>query len=155
MQLIIFTGLPGSGKSFFYHERFKDTHQHVSKDLMPNTGNKDRKQQQLIEKALSAGKSVVVDNTNPRVVDRAPLIALARRFHAKIIGYYFDCAAKDCVARNRKREGKARVPDVAIYVASKRMQKPDYSEDFDELYSVQLTPSLTFEVKELTTDAHR
>jgi len=149
MDLVIFTGLPGSGKSFFYRTHFEKTHLHVSKDLIPNTSNRDRKQQKLIEEALSQGKSVVIDNTNPRVSDRAPLIELGRRFQAKIIGYFFDCTTKECVERNRKREGKARVPDVAIYVASKRLQKPEFSEGFDQLFSVHLTPALTFEVKPL------
>jgi predicted kinase len=146
LWLILFVGLPGSGKSSFYRSNFADSHEHISKDLMPNVSNRDRRQQQAIEQALSSGKSVVVDNTSPRPEDRAPLIALGHRFQAQVIGYYFDCPVKECVARNHQRQDKARVPDVAIYVAAKRMKKPEYAEGFDEIYSVQLIPPASFNV---------
>lgn len=146
-ELVIFVGLPASGKSTFYREKFAKTHQHVSKDLIPNAKNRNEKQQQFIEQALKQDKSVVVDNTNPRISDRTPLIALGRRFSAKVIAYYFDCPIRDCVERNRKREGKARVPDVAIYVASKRIEKPQHSEGFDQIYFVQPSSPDGFVVK--------
>jgi predicted kinase len=40
----------------------------------------------LIEEALTEGRSVVVDNTNPTVEDRAPIIALTRRYGAEVVG---------------------------------------------------------------------
>ena len=136
MELIILVGLQASGKSYFYNSRFAATHVHISKDLMRNAKDRNSKQLALIEEALKNGKSVVVDNTNPRVSDRAPLIALGRKYGAKMIAYYFDAPVKECIGRNRKREGKARVPDVAIYVTAKRLQKPESEEGFDEVFTV-------------------
>ncbi len=54
LELVIFTGLPGSGKSTYYREHFAATHVHVSKDLMPNVRARDERQWREIEAALAA-----------------------------------------------------------------------------------------------------
>ena len=95
-----------------------------------------RRQEQLIEAALAAGRSVVVDNTNPTAADRATLIAAARRHGAEIEGYFFANEARDAVRRNRAREGRERVPDVAIFATRKRLERPTYAEGFDRLFTV-------------------
>lgn len=136
MQLIIFIGLQGSGKSTYYHRHFAATHVQVSKDLMKNSRNKDVQQEQIIDKALAAGQSVVVDNTNPTPIVRAPIIELGKRHHARIVAYYFEVPVKVAVARNRQREGKARVPDVAIFVTAKKLVPPKFEEGFDEIHVV-------------------
>ena len=140
MDLIIFVGLQASGKSTWYHANLAATHVHVSKDLMPNARDKNAKQTQMISAALGAGKSVVVDNTNPTPVVRAPLIALGRRFGARVVGYFFETAVKDAVARNRLREGKARVPDAVIYITSKKIIPPSLEEGFDEVHVMAPLP---------------
>src|SRR5919199_4991024 len=113
MELVIFIGLQASGKSTFFRKHFAATHEHVSKDLMRNNKNPNRRQTQLIEVALQAGRSVVVDNTNPTVEDRASLIQLGHTYGAQIIGYYFKSQVKHCLERNQQRFGKDQVPDVA------------------------------------------
>jgi predicted kinase len=125
-------GLPASGKSTFYFKNFAATHVHVSKDLLPRGG----RQETLIEKALAAGKSVVVDNTNPSAEVRRPLIELGRRHGARIVAYFFDVDVKTALMRNRGREGKARVPDVALFVTKKKLAPPSYDEGFDEIHVV-------------------
>jgi predicted kinase len=146
MELIIFVGLQGSGKSTFYRRYFAETHELVSKDLFPNNRKPGRRQAQLIENALQAGRSVVVDNTNPTLEDRAALIQLGRQYDAEIIGYYFDAPVQQCLERNRQREGKAKVPVVAIYTTAKKLVRPAYEEGFDSLYSVRIVVSGTFEI---------
>jgi predicted kinase len=135
-ELILFVGIQAAGKSTYYAAHFAATHVHVSKDLMKNVRNRDERQQQLIESALAAGRSVVVDNTNPTPLVRAPLIELGRRHGARVIAVFFESVVKDTVARNRLREGKARVPDVAIYVAARRLVKPTLDEGFDEVRAI-------------------
>jgi predicted kinase len=90
MDLVILIGLQGSGKTTFYRTHFAATHEHVSKDRLRHNKTPSRWQVQLIDDALQAGRSVVVDNTNPTVADRAPLIALGRAHGARISGYYFE-----------------------------------------------------------------
>jgi predicted kinase len=138
LECVILIGLPASGKSTFFRERFAATHDHVSKDLLRGIRQPERRQQQLLRKSLSAGRSVVVDNTNPTIANRAELIAIAREHGARVKGYYFETDAADAVRRNRLREGRARVPDVAIFTIRKRLQPPSMAEGFDELWHVRL-----------------
>ena len=133
LELIIFTGLPGAGKTTYYRAHFAATHAHVSKDLMPNARRRDDRQERDIEAALSAGKSVVVDNTNPSREVRAPLIALGRRHGARIVAVYFETDVRTAIMRNRQREGRARVPDVAIFATRKKLVPPTLEEGFDEV----------------------
>lgn len=106
-----------------------------------------RRQEQLIDACLAAGRSVVVDNTNPRAADRLPIITAARRHGAQVAGYFFPTDARDALRRNRAREGRAQVPAVAIFAARKRLEAPTYDEGFDHLYIVSVNEDTrSFEV---------
>jgi predicted kinase len=147
MECVILVGLPASGKSTFFRERFAGTHDHVSKDLLRNNRQPQRRQEQLIAESLASGRSVVVDNTNPGVAARAPLIATARKHGAAVVGYFFVTEAGDALRRNRAREGRERVPDVAIFTVRKRLEPPTMAEGFDRLFSVRMNEAeKTFEV---------
>jgi predicted kinase len=147
MECVILVGLPASGKSTFFRERFAGTHDHVSKDLLRNNRQPQRRQEQLIAESLASGRSVVVDNTNPGVAVRAPLIAIARTHGADVIGYFFVTEAGDALRRNRARGGRERVPDVAIFTVRKRLEPPTMAEGFDRLFSVRMNEvEKTFEV---------
>lgn len=146
MDLVIFIGLQASGKSTFFRQHFAATHEHVSKDLMRNNKNRTRRQAQLIQSALLAGRSVVVDNTNPTVEERFSLIESGCTYGAQIIGYYFESHVKPCFERNRQRLGKDCVPDVAIYATIKKLVSPTYAEGFHQLFYVRLVDNVGFEV---------
>lgn len=141
MELVVFIGLQASGKSTFFRERFASTHEPVSKDFLRHNKNKDRRQKQLVGAALLAGRSVVVDNTNPTVEDRRPLVELGREYGAEVVGYFFDASARECISRNAEREGLERVPDVAIYTTAKKMVEPSVEEGFVRMYRVRLEGS--------------
>jgi predicted kinase len=146
VELVVFVGLQASGKSTFFRERFAGVYQHVSKDLFPHNRNKNRRQEQLLHAALSAGRSLVVDNINPTPEDRRPLVRLGHEQGAKILGYFFEASVRGCLRRNEMREGKARVPDVAIHATAKKLVAPSIEEGFDELICVRLNDS-AFEVR--------
>lgn len=150
MQLIIFIGLQASGKSTFFRTHFADTHEHISKDLMRNNKNRTLRQMQLMEAAFQAGRSVVVDNTNPTIEERAALIHQGQAYNAQIIGYYFASKVSDCLKRNQQRSGKARVPNVGIYATAKNLVRPSYEEGFHELFYVQIAANGAFEICEWT-----
>ena len=103
---------------------------------MPNVRDKQARQNAALRTALGAGRSVVVDNTNVTPAERAAIIAIAREFGARVIGYYLETPTRDAVARNEKREGKAKVPKVAIFTSAKRLVPPALDEGFDELHTV-------------------
>jgi predicted kinase len=138
VELVVFIGLQASGKSSFYEARLAQTHERVSKDRFRNNRNPERRQRQLVEAALAQGRSVVVDNTNPTVADRAALVALGRAAGARLVGYYFASTVAGSLERNARREGKARVPDVAIFTVAKYLQRPSRAEGFDELFYVRI-----------------
>ena len=64
-ELCVLVGLQASGKTTFCRQAFAGTHARVSKDDFPNARHRQGRQMRLIEEALRAGHSVVVDNTNP------------------------------------------------------------------------------------------
>ena len=147
MECVILIGLPASGKTTFFRQRFAGTHDYISKDLLRNNRKSQRRQEHLIAESLASGRSVVVDNTNPSAVVRAPLIAIARKHGAQVSGYLFLTEAGDALRRNRARQGSERVPDVAIFTVRKRLQPPSTAEGFDRLFTVKMNEAeRTFEV---------
>lgn len=130
--MIIMTGLQGSGKSTFYRMFLVDRYVRVNLDTL-----KTRKREAaLIAECFSEGKSFAVDNTNPTAAERARYIIPAKEAGWRIIGYYITAGVSECLKRNSGREGKARVPDVAIYSTAKKLEIPSYDEGYDELYTV-------------------
>jgi predicted kinase len=148
VELVVLVGLQGSGKSTFYRTFYAASHAWVSKDRLRNNRRPQRRQMQLIEEALREGRSVVVDNTNATPEDRAPLIEAARAWGAEVVGFSFESRMEDCLERNRRRIGRERVPDRALYITSKRLRPPTLAEGFDRLYRVALRPEGGFRIEE-------
>lgn len=137
-ELAILIGLPASGKSTFCRERLAATHEVISKDAMPRSASKEARQREQVSAALRAGRSVAIDNVNATRETRAWLIREAHAAGARAVGYFFETATKDCLERNRGREGAARVPAVAIHAAAKRLERPQVDEGWDALFRVRL-----------------
>lgn len=154
MELVIFAGLQAAGKSTFYQMFFgaSGEYAYVSKDRLRNSRQPERRQRELIAEALSAGCSVVVDNTNPSEAERAPLIAIGHEHGATVSAYFFAPEVGASLERNRSREGRARVPDVAIFAARKRLTRPTYAEGFNRLYEVRIPEAGIFLVRKIGCD---
>jgi len=155
-EIAILMGLPGAGKSTFYARRLAATHAHASMDALPGRGDKRGRQRTLIAGHLAAGRSVAVDNVHPTRAERAELVALAAAAGARVVGYWLDAPPGACLGRNRGREGKARVPPVAIFTFAKRFQAPAVEEGFAELWRVRATGTAAAPEFELSrVDANR
>jgi predicted kinase len=134
MQLIMFVGIPGSGKSTFYKERFFNSHMRVSLDLL-NTRNKE---QRFLDLAFSLQQRVVIDNTNVTKMERSKYITQAKESRYEVIGYYFESVLSDCLQRNENRVGKDRIENAGVVAKSKQLQSPSVDEGFDALYFVKI-----------------
>ena len=152
MELVMFVGIPASGKSThsaFYREQ---GYLVLSSDEIRNeiTGGVD--QESLSEKersrlhsqvfeiirrqavaALKQGRSVVVDATNLSRKRRMNFLAQFRHFDCQKKCVLFITAPEICLVRNRKRSGTARVPDSAIYRMLCGFECPNYWEGWDEI----------------------
>lgn len=130
---IVFTGLQASGKTTFWRQRFPEL-PHVNLDTL-HTRNKERL---LMEECFASGASFVVDNTNPTQEDRARYIQSARERGYRVVGYYFQSSISACRERNRQRDAKEQLPDVALNSTYARLEVPSMMEGLDELYYVRI-----------------
>jgi predicted kinase len=134
MEMLVFMGAQGAGKSTFYRERFFDTHVRVNLDML-RTRHRERI---LLQACFDMKQPFVVDNTNPTREQRSGYIALARAHRFSVIGYRFDAPLDELRSRNAQRSGKARVPEVAILSTLKKFEPPALDEGFDRLYRVNV-----------------
>ena len=130
--MIIMIGIQGSGKSEFTRRFLSENFVHISLDVV-KTRTKERS---LINECMENKLNFVIDNTNPSRTDRARYIPSAMANGYRIIGVFMQSVLADCIERNNRREGKARVPSVAIAGTSNKLEMPHLSEGFDELYFV-------------------
>lgn len=130
MEMVLFIGIPASGKSSFYKQRFFLTHVRINRDML-----KTRRREELLMRACLEGKTkFVLENTNLTRAVRAPYITLAKNAGFRVMAYFFDLPAAEAVTRNKLRPEAERVPAVAIWAARKRLEVPALDEGFDEVH---------------------
>jgi predicted kinase len=145
MEMVLFIGIPATGKSTLYKERFFLTHVRVNRDML-----KTRHREELLIRACLEGKTkFVIENTNLTRSVRAQYIALAKQAGFRAVGYFFESPAIDAVHRNKLRPEQERVPAVAIWAANKRLEAPSREEGFDELFRVKMIQPAGFSVEPL------
>lgn len=129
-------GIPASGKTTFYTDRFVHTHLRLSLDVLRTR----KRESELFEACLRLKQPVVIDNTNVSRGERARFIAPARMVGFSVVGYLFEADLGACLARNSKRLGKGRIRDAGVVAALERFEPPVLNEGFDAIHSVQLSP---------------
>lgn len=139
--MIIFTGIPASGKSSFYKELFFNSHLRISMDLL-NTRNKENK---LLQYGFETQSRMVIDNTNVTRESRKKYIEAAKQNQYTVTGYFFESSIQDCLERNKTR--KDSINEIGIKAKYKDLEKPDYIEGFDKIFSVKII-SNTFEISD-------
>lgn len=158
--LVIFIGSPASGKSSFYNLYLKAHAQYLSNDTFNGTPSKFNKE---IEKLLSQGHNVVIDNTNSTMKTREKYIAIAEKGNKDkkiaILGVHFTTPKEICLHINELRNKKnnicrllgndtcrENVPIVAIHSYWKRLEIPNKQNDkFSTLFSIEYEPVFTME----------
>jgi predicted kinase len=134
VDLVVFIGIPATGKTSCYAALFLRTHLRISLDSL---GTRYR-EQALFDEALRTGARVVVDNTNVTRAERARYIGPAREAGYAVRGLFFESRGEDARRRNRERDPLDRVPEVAIGDKSARLELPSMDEGFDDLEFVRL-----------------
>lgn len=142
MEAVIFIGIQGAGKSTFFKERFFDTHVRINLDMLRTKPRENL----LFEACLAAKQPFVVDKINLTRADREKYVAAAKQHHFKTIGYYFQTDLKKSLERNNQRTGRAKIPEIGIFAAHKRLQLPTADENFDELFYVSIDAENRFVV---------
>ena len=135
-------GLQGAGKSTLVAAELAATHTVVSKDHWPRARHREARQQRVVAELLAAGRSVVVDNTNPSAAERAPLLAAAREAGVPVRAVWVDTPIEVCLARNAARPQERRVPLVGIHAVVARFEPPSAAEGFARVDVVRPSPGL-------------
>lgn len=96
--MVIFSGSPGSGKSTFW-KNYLPKYERVNRDTLKTK----EKCYAAAENFLKAGKSVVIDNTNPKAEDRKYFLGLAKKLGVKARCFYFLTPKPICMHNDGQR----------------------------------------------------
>ena len=139
---MVLVGLPASGKSTFAKRHFvPHGYVHVNRDTL-GTNAKCLK---VTQESLKAGKSVVVDNTNPSPAARAEFLDIAKATKVTARCFHLEASADLAHHLNYYRQNiskgvQRRVPDVGYRVYQSKFEKPSASEGFTSVVDVPFVP---------------
>ncbi|KAF5865613.1 hypothetical protein ETB97_003031 [Aspergillus alliaceus] len=136
LELVIFCGSPGAGKSTFYWDYLKPLgYERVNQDIL-KTRPKCIK---VAKEHLAAGRSVVVDPET-----RSQWINVAKEYNIPIRCVYFSASPTLCRHNNAVRaanqslnpESRALLPGIAFGDYGRRFKEPMMSEGFKDIIRV-------------------
>ena len=152
-RLIIVTGIPGSGKTYFIrnHKVLLKEYVHISRDeirfqfLRGEDSAKENyfkyEHQVLkefylqINKFLYLGFDVFADATHLTKKGRRELLDNVKGY-TKLESLFFNTPLSIALKRNKKRKGLERVPDNVIRGMYERLEEPDFDEGFETIYEI-------------------
>lgn len=129
---VLFVGVQGAGKTGFFQRYFSDAYTRIS---LGELGSRQAEKQTLSD-CISHGVSYVIDAQNLTREDRRRYFTAAHENGYRVVGYYFPCGMNDALSRSGfvgDKNAKRRLKK-----AFERLEIPDYSEGFDELYTVNI-----------------
>ncbi|KAF2150808.1 PNK3P-domain-containing protein [Myriangium duriaei CBS 260.36] len=142
LDIVLFVGSPGAGKSTFYWQQLQPVgYERVNQDIL-----KTREKCLATAAAhLAASRSVAVDATNPDPDVRSHWIKLATQFEVPIRCVYFTASSKLCEHNDAVRalggacinpENRTMLPRMAFAGFAKRFIQPSVKEGFQDIYKV-------------------
>ncbi|CAD6992745.1 unnamed protein product [Ceratitis capitata] len=141
-EMIIMVGLPGSGKSFFCKQHW-EKHDYViaNADKLGTTQSCLK----ICEKALAAGKSCVVDNTNVDVESRKKFLALAKQYNVScrcfVMNVQLDLVRHNIKYRHLTDSNHSKINEMVFNMMKKKYTEPTVGEGFTHIIKVNLKPS--------------
>ena len=126
LEYVLMIGVALSGKTTYRKANFN--HEVIALSYFNNSRKKEF---EYIEKCLSEGKSVVIDDTNLTVDLRKQHITLAKKFNAKIRGIFMNTSTGILVQRQKRRRDS--IPLSAIYKQIRELETPTLDEGFEQL----------------------
>lgn len=122
LSLVVLIGPSGSGKSTFARKHFRST-EVLSSDYFRGLVSDDENNQAvsadafdalhyMAAKRLALGRLTVIDATNVQPESRAPLVALAKKYHCLPVAIVFDLPEHICHSRNQTRSNRTFGPHV-------------------------------------------
>lgn len=136
LDLIIFVGFPGSGKSTFISKNLiQNNYNKISQDEL-KTKNKCHK---LCEQYMREKKKIVIDSTNPSIESRKDYIDIAKKYN-----YHVRCLQMTTTENHSRHnsmyrylyENKPHIPSLVYNIYKKKYEKPSLQEGFYEIINI-------------------
>eukprot|EP01133_Synstelium_polycarpum_P004341 gene4341-5068_t len=141
-EMVINVGYAASGKSTFSQKHFVPAgYEWVNRDTLATPA----KCMKAAKEALAAGKSVVIDNTNPTVAARKEYIDIAKAAGVPVRCFQFLTSIELAQHMNYYRErtiGVKHVPSIAYNIYKKNFKEPSLKEGFSEIKQVNFILNL-------------
>ena len=135
--MVIFMGPHRSGKTYYFNWHYAGKFIHIHSD----GGQNKSEEQKLIQECLDKGVDFVIDNTNETKAGRAVYIQSAKAAGYRIIGYLFSTQISDHYEPFDRNYRPEQLFAKIMPADFSRIELPDYTEGFDELYTVEHTGS--------------
>jgi predicted kinase len=142
VDVVVMSGLPGSGKNTFIQAHFADwpmvsldgIREELDVDARDDHGQVVQAARERAKEYLRNGERFVWNATNITRRFRTPLVSLFAGYHARVQLVYVEARSADLWAQNRARA--AAVPEKAIRAMLGRWEVPDMTEAHQVVYSV-------------------
>lgn len=140
---MLLVGPPASGKSTFFKRNLSaHNYVHINRDTLSTQAACMK----AAEAALTSGKSVCIDNTNPSRKARAEYLELAKRHKVPNVRCIVLetpielCHHLNYVRQSQTRGNVRRIPDVGYNVYKGQFEEPKLEEGFTKVEKIAFSP---------------